>query len=71
MKDLINYFKESKITLIVTVIALLVAVLGTHEIWTASEYGTGINILMSLFAITPFTALIIGITRDIKNYKND
>ena len=62
---------ESKIILIVFVIDLLVAVLGTFHIWENNEYGYNSNMILSIVTVIPLLVLVIGIVIDIKNYEDD
>jgi hypothetical protein len=68
MEKIIEYFKESKITLVVFVIALLVAVLANVHIWDVRQYGLGIDLLMSFLVCIPFLGILTGIIIDIKNH---
>ena len=68
---MINYFKESKFTLMSVIIASLVVVLGTYTIWfgDGTEYSVSANTALNILLFIPLTALLIGVITDIKNYK--
>lgn len=71
MNNIKNYIKENEVNIIAMIIAFLVALLSTIEIWSNLGFTLYSNILLTIFSVSPFMILLISSIIDIKKYKND